>query len=181
MVDPASDSAEQKSQLTCVTFDETVKGNATDKGGQDDQLTQYDEVEEEHPTEASNSSQTCPSLTQVTTNKDLYGDKSTRGSINRPYVLGNKKENGADRIVPLHFFETADGTSTITLGTANRENHECDVRLDELSAKGHKMNKFGLSNRGFLITYDEGTEELQLTGTNGGPLSFYQKHTGRAW
>ena len=81
----------------------------------------------------------------------------------------------------MHFFEKANGTTTINLRTANRKNHECNVRLDLSNMNGHKMNMFGLSNQALIITYDVGTEELQLTSTNGGPLSFYQKHTGRAW
>ena len=56
-------------------------------------------------------------------------------SINRPYIVVDRKWSCADRTVPMHFFEKANGTTAINLRTANRKNHECDVRLDGLSAK----------------------------------------------
>ena len=43
------------------------------------------------------------------------------------------------------------------------------------------MNRFGLSNEAMLITYDGGTDALQLTSTNSGKLVFYQGHTGNTW
>ena len=137
MVDPTSHAGEQKEQPASVTFDETVKdGGANDEGGQEtDQYTQYDELEDEHPVGTSNISQTGPSMTQATTNEELYKDELTRGSIDRPYIVADRKGSGADCTVPMYFFEKADGTTAINLGTANRKNHECDVRLDGLSAK----------------------------------------------
>ena len=66
------------------------------------------------------------------------------------------------------------------MGSAYK-NNSCDFCLNALNAKGHAMNWFGLSNEAMLITYDGGTDALQLTSTNSGKLVFYQGHSGNSW
>ena len=161
--------------------DEHQAGAADVKDAAEEELfTQHDEFEEKNQAEAVESpSKFCLSLTQCVSNETLYADKSTRGSIRQPYVVV-KKEKSAEATFPVHFFEDPEGTSTIKIGGAFRDN-SCNVCLSALNAKGYAMNMFGLSNEAMLITYDGGTDKLQLTSTNSGKLVFYQGHTGNSW
>ena len=97
-----------------------------------------------------------------------------------PYIEVDKEGNGDDRTSALYFFEEDEGMTSIRLGAAYRDN-SCNIVLRAVNTEGHTMNMFGLSNKALVITYDPGTNELQLESINSRKLAFYQHDTGRLW